>query len=80
MNVRDLLSEIENIAKENGISKPYIVGGTPRDRVMGEASKHINDLDITTGDEGSIKLSELISAKLAKSARFKLCPNNFFLK
>lgn len=70
MDVLELLSIISNIAKENDISKPFIVGGTPRDRVMGEAGKNINDLDITTGDDGSIKLSELISEKL-KNAKLR---------
>ena len=64
MDIQDLLLEIGDIANSNGISTPYIVGGAPRDRVMGSESKHINDLDITTGDDGSIRLGELLSEKL----------------
>lgn len=61
MNINDILSTIAQIAKDNGISKPFIVGGVPRDRYMGEKGKAINDIDITTGDDGSSRLSELVS-------------------
>ena len=35
MLVSELLLTIESLAKENGLSKPYIVGGLPRDRAFG---------------------------------------------
>lgn len=61
MDIHELLSTIGNLAKQNGLNRPFIVGGVPRDRVMGHKGKEINDLDITTGDEDSIKLGEIIA-------------------
>lgn len=66
MDINELLSEISSLAKNNGISKPFIVGGMPRDRIMGKG-REINDLDITTGDEGSLKLGELLAKKFSDS-------------
>jgi poly(A) polymerase len=63
MDIHELLSIISKLAAENGISKPFIVGGTPRDRLMGKKGADINDLDITTGDDGSVKLGELLADK-----------------
>ena len=54
MKLSELLYAIEQIAEEKGLSKPYIVGGLPRDRIIGR-KKQINDIDITTGDS-NIKL------------------------
>lgn len=56
MKLHDLLSAIEKTADENGLSQPFIVGGTPRDRVRGE-SKEINDIDLTTADGDAIDLA-----------------------
>ena len=46
-------------------SKPFIVGGTARDRVMGNLKK-ISDLDITTGDKTVNFLADEVSRFLAK--------------
>lgn len=67
MNINDLLSIISDLAKSNGISTPFIVGGVPRDRVMGKEGRDINDLDITTGDDGSVKLGELLAKRFDDS-------------
>lgn len=56
MKLHDILSLIEKTAEQNGLSKPFIVGGTPRDRVRGEA-KEINDIDITSQNGDSIDLA-----------------------
>lgn len=56
MKLHDLLAIIERTAEENGLSKPFIVGGTPRDRVRGEA-KEINDIDLTSQNGDSIDLA-----------------------
>ena len=61
MDINELLSTIGELANKSGLSKPFIVGGTPRDRLMGEKGGDINDLDITTGDDGSVKLGELVA-------------------
>ena len=56
MKLHDILSLIEKTAKDSGLSRPFIVGGTPRDRVRGEA-KEINDIDLTSEDGDSIDLA-----------------------
>lgn len=56
MKLHDILSLIEKTAEQNGLSKPFIVGGTPRDRVRGEA-KEINDIDITSQNGDSVDLA-----------------------
>lgn len=56
MKLHDLLALIEKTAADNGLSKPFIVGGTPRDRVRGEA-KEINDIDLTSQAGDSIDLA-----------------------
>lgn len=62
MKIEELLSKIEEIAKTNELSKPFIVGGVPRDRILGKRGKKssIKDIDITTGDKDSVLLSQAI--------------------
>lgn len=66
MKLGELLSLIESCHKEAGTSKPYICGGTPRDKVLNRISK-ISDLDITTGDKSirdlAIKTSDVLGKK-----------------
>ena len=64
MDIHELLSAIDELAKKNNVSKPFIVGGVPRDRLMGKRGKEINDLDLTTGNEDSVKLGEIISKSI----------------
>lgn len=56
MKLHDLLTLIEQTAEQNGLSRPFIVGGTPRDRVRGEA-KEINDIDLTSQNGDSVDLA-----------------------
>lgn len=56
MKLHDLLALIEKTATDNGLSRPFIVGGTPRDRIRGEA-KEINDIDLTSQDGDSVDLA-----------------------
>ncbi len=49
MKLRDLVGLLQAIQKKGGISKAFICGGTPRDKLLGQLDK-IEDLDITTGD------------------------------
>lgn len=48
-----------------GASKPYICGGTPRDKYMGRLD-NISDLDITTGDKTVDYLSQEFEIQLRK--------------
>jgi len=67
MALKKLLDTIIAIAKANKISKPYLVGGFPRDVFM-KIIDNVSDLDITCGDESikilAKKLSEALSATL----------------
>ncbi len=69
MILGDLLSLITTVAKDKGISVPFIVGGTPRDKVMGRLD-HISDLDITNGDASIHSLAKEIAIKLGKTATY----------
>jgi tRNA nucleotidyltransferase/poly(A) polymerase len=60
MSVVDVLLEIKRLAKDNGLSDPYIVGGLPRDKILNRSYK-VQDIDLTTGDESVNKLAELTS-------------------
>lgn len=51
--------------EEIGASEPYICGGTPRDRYLGNL-KNIADLDFTTGDKTIQYLSQEFGQRLAK--------------
>lgn len=71
MKLSELLSSLGTIAKENNISTPYIVGGLPRDKVLGISPEKVKDIDITTGDAGSSKLAILSNTKWPE-ATFRL--------
>ena len=58
MKVSALLKMVHNMAKTNRLSTPYIVGGIPRDITMGNKND-VQDIDITTGDGGSLELARL---------------------
>jgi tRNA nucleotidyltransferase/poly(A) polymerase len=57
MKLRELLSEMKRVQEKIGASKPYICGGTPRDKYMGKL-ENIADIDITTGDKTVDYLSQ----------------------
>jgi len=60
MAIRDVLLEIKRIAKDNGLSEPYVVGGLPRDKILGR-SNLVEDVDLTSGDESIHRLAELVA-------------------
>lgn len=62
MLLSELLAELEQLAKENNLQTPYVVGGLPRDKEFGLA-KEVKDIDITTGDKTSSALAILSSRK-----------------
>lgn len=63
MNVDEILSGVEKVADSLNLSQPFMVGGVPRDRLLGKRGKksEIKDVDITTGNEDSAKLAEAVS-------------------
>ena len=69
MKLDELLYTIEKVAADNNLDKPYIVGGIPRDRVLGLFNDvtEIRDVDITTGSNHSTVLARLVGSKLSHS-------------
>lgn len=65
MKLRELLQRLIVVQKDIGASKPYICGGTPRDKYMGRLD-NISDLDITTGDKTVDYLSQEFEIVLRK--------------
>lgn len=65
MKLRELLQQITSIQEKIGASKPYICGGTPRDKYLHHLEK-ISDLDITTGDKSIDYLSVQVANELKK--------------
>jgi tRNA nucleotidyltransferase (CCA-adding enzyme) len=60
MLLSELLNILGDMARKNGLSEPYVVGGLPRDKLFGIAAQ-VRDIDITTGDKGSFALAMLAS-------------------
>lgn len=69
MNVYELLTLISDIAKRNKLEQPFIVGGLPRDRVLGQRNKgsDVKDIDITTGSKDSIRLAAFVGKTIPNS-------------
>jgi tRNA nucleotidyltransferase/poly(A) polymerase len=65
MKLRELLQQMKATQEEIGASEPYICGGTPRDRYLGNL-QNIADLDFTTGDKTIQYLSQEFGQRLAK--------------
>jgi tRNA nucleotidyltransferase/poly(A) polymerase len=68
--VRDVLLDVKRLAKDNGLSEPYIVGGLPRDKILNRINR-VEDVDITSGDESIHQLAELTAQQ------FKVNPIRF---
>ena len=80
MAVKEILAQIAQIAKDNNIHEPYIVGGLPRDKVLGRESD-IGDIDLTTGNADIVKLAKLTAAhfyKLDNNLKPKQAPDGHF--
>lgn len=70
MRLSKLLGILRSVAKKNGLSKPYIVGGIPRDQAFGVPSE-IKDIDITTEKGDSLTLA-MATAKIFPDAHFQV--------
>lgn len=71
MRLNELLGTLGRLAKENKTGTPYIVGGLPRDKVMGVPARAVKDIDITTGDGNSLALAMAASHEWP-DANFKM--------
>lgn len=67
MSIRRSLLLLQDLAKKNGLSTPYIVGGVPRNAVLG-GPHELTDIDITTGDADVYNLAHLFAKEVGKSA------------
>lgn len=65
MKLTQILQVIDYLAKINKISKPWLVGGIPRDKLL-ERKNDLTDIDITTGDESIHALAQFCAIKMAK--------------
>jgi tRNA nucleotidyltransferase/poly(A) polymerase len=65
MKLEDFLITVKDLASSNGLSEPFMVGGVPRDRVLGKIGTplEIRDIDLTTGNRDSIALGALLNRK-----------------
>lgn len=67
MSINKSLELLDTLAKENGLSRPYIVGGVPRNAKL-EGTHELSDIDITTGDDDVHKLARLFADAVGKDA------------
>ncbi len=70
MRLEELLGTLGNLADSSGLSKPFVVGGFPRDRALGFVSAQVEDIDITTGDRDCFALA-LLASKQWPDAPFR---------
>lgn len=64
---------IEGMAKNNRLSRPFLVGGIVRDRLLGRTAD-IQDVDMTTGDTGSLVLPHIFANSIS-GASIKMMPD-----
>lgn len=65
MSIDKSLNIMKEIAKNNNLSEPYIVGGVPRNDLL-EGTHEIHDIDITTGDDTVHELAKLFAESIGK--------------
>jgi len=68
MKLIELLSSTQKLTVSNNLSTPYIVGGLPRDKILGISLSNVKDIDITTGDEGSSILATLLNKEYPETS------------
>jgi|1_EtaG_2_1085319.scaffolds.fasta_scaffold01503_3 tRNA nucleotidyltransferase/poly(A) polymerase len=64
MKLREALSVVASVAEGNDFSEPFIVGGVPRDKLLGILHR-VEDIDITTGSEDVVQLGFVVQERLA---------------
>lgn len=73
MSLKAILTSIEEIADTKGLSTPFICGGAPRDKVMGQV-QNIEDIDLTTGNKDIHELAKEVSLSLPE-ASYRIMPD-----
>jgi len=66
MPIKTLLQLLYKVSMEKGVSHPLIVGGVPRDKLLGLSNSSFSDIDITTGDETIFYLAKEFGFELRK--------------
>lgn len=61
MRFEEFLAALARLAKEKGLSEPFLVGGYPRDRMLGLLPSQVKDIDVTTGDNSITALAMVAS-------------------
>jgi tRNA nucleotidyltransferase/poly(A) polymerase len=75
MKLSELLQFVSLLAEKRGISKPFIVGGIPRDKLL-KKYNDFTDIDITTGDAGVHYLAkELATILNVRTNDYKVLPD-----
>ncbi len=64
MGLREVLAQIDAMAKKYHIDKPYIVGGLPRDIYMKNTPLKTADIDLTTNSPEVLRLGIMVAAEL----------------
>ena len=62
MSLRDTLKIIQGIADKNMIDRPYVVGGLPRDIILGIPNVKTADVDLTTNSADVLRLGVLVAS------------------
>ena len=65
MKLIQILQTIDGLSKLNKTAKPWMVGGIPRDKLLGRKND-LADIDLTTGDESIHALAQQSAIKMAK--------------
>lgn len=66
MTIKDLLKLLYNLSLSINNGKIFLVGGLPRDRVLGITEKTFEDIDLTTGDTSVKQLAVSFAEELKK--------------
>lgn len=66
MMLRPLLKLLHQVSIKEDTSHPFIVGGVPRGKVLGNGRDVLSDIDVTTGDETIFHLAKEFSIKLGQ--------------
>jgi len=68
MKLAEILNVLQGVADQNGLSKPYVVGGIPRNIIL-DILDNLNDVDITTGSADIDELADLFAEALGVEAK-----------
>jgi tRNA nucleotidyltransferase/poly(A) polymerase len=69
MKLSNLLNTLSKVSSDYDMTRPYIVGGLPRDMEFG-VIRDVKDVDITTGNKDSFGLA-MIASRIWPDAKFR---------